>query len=111
MDDETRRIQALFDEAILIKEQRGKAYGNNGDSAYSKAIDLMGAVAGIWPIVQKTMRLIEIAKEPNFEWTQASAFHDTAIDLIDYVGMFYAHFAKEIDGSNADEKDDISNGK
>lgn len=88
--EETKGMQLLFDEAIQVKEQRGQQYGNNEDSAYMQAIKLMGNSAAVWPIVQKTMRLVQITQDPNFRLKDASAAHDTVIDLICYAAMFYA---------------------
>ena len=67
MDSKTNDVKEFFDEAVKIKEQRGKNYDNGGKSAFERSIDMFdeknAVVVSIWPVVQKASRLVSLAKE------------------------------------------------
>lgn len=40
MDSKTNDVKEFFDEAVKIKEQRGKNYDNGGKSAFERSMDM-----------------------------------------------------------------------
>lgn len=40
MDSKTNDVKEFFDEAVKIKEERGKHYDNGGKSAYERSLDM-----------------------------------------------------------------------
>ncbi|ART99186.1 hypothetical protein [Lactobacillus gasseri] len=111
MDAKTNDVKNFFDEAVKIKEQRGKNYDNGGKSAFERSMDMYdednAIVVSTWPIVQKTSRLVTIAKElqqyknnKNSELSLSSktelikAMDDTSKDLANYVAMQWVRNVK-----------------
>ncbi|WP_281509012.1 hypothetical protein [Lactobacillus taiwanensis] len=111
MDAKTNDVREFFDEAIKIKEQRGKNYDNGGKSAFERSMDMYdeenAIVVSTWPIAQKTSRLVTIAKELQELRNQheigsikenkmelIKAMDDTSKDLANYVAMQWVRNVK-----------------
>lgn len=111
MDTKTNDVREFFDEAVKIKEQRGKNYDNGGKSAFERSMDMYdennAIVVSTWPIVQKASRLVTIAKELQQLKNQQElgpirenkmelikAMDDTSKDLANYVAMQWVRNVK-----------------
>ena len=44
MDSKTNDVKEFFDEAVKIKEQRGKNYDNGGKSAFERSMDMFDEI-------------------------------------------------------------------
>lgn len=110
---ETERLEALFKEALSIKKERGNNYGNENDSAYSRALSLYKGkyrpVVGAWPIIQKASRIVTIAQQATEEYggsttMVAKELKDSILDILNYVAMYYDYLSTR-DASHTNEKE------
>lgn len=107
MDSKTNDVKEFFDEAVKIKEQRGKNYDNGGKSAFERSMDMFdeknSVVVSIWPVIQKASRLVSLAKEvqkiQNGNSTLSlsdaiKSMDDTSKDLVNYTAMQWVRNVK-----------------
>ena len=107
MDSKTNDVKEFFDEAVKIKEQRGKNYDNGGKSAFERSMDMFdeknAVVVSIWPVVQKASRLVSLAKEVQEIQNSSStlslsetikSMDDTSKVLFNYTAMLWVRIVK-----------------
>lgn len=107
MDSKTNDIKEFFDEAVKIKEERGKRYDNGGKSAYERSLDMFDKknkiVASVWPVAQKASRLVSVAEvvqeiqNGNSTLSLSDAIesmNDTSKDLANYIAMQWVRNVK-----------------
>ena len=99
MDKKTLDVNNFFKEASAIKEQRGTNYDNAGRSAYEIALSMFDKkyqpVVAIWPVVQKTSRLVTLAQQASEGNFDKRAWDDTSKDLANYDAMQWQKMVKE----------------
>lgn len=107
MDSKTNDVKEFFEEAVKIKEQRGKNYDNGGKSAFERSMDMFdeknAVVVSIWPVVQKVSRLVSLVKEVQEIQNGNSTLNlsdaiksmdDTSKDLVNYTAMQWVRNVK-----------------
>lgn len=99
MDKKTLDVNSFFKEASAIKEERGTNYDNAGRSAYEIALSMFDKkyqpVVAIWPVVQKTSRLVTLAQQASEGNFDKRAWDDTSKDLANYDAMQWQKMVKE----------------
>lgn len=77
MDSKTNDVKEFFDEAVKIKEQRGKNYDNGGKSAFERSMDMFDDG-------NSTLSLSDAIKSMD----------DTSKDLVNYTAMQWVRNVK-----------------